>query len=76
MNNNFFEKNAIWKGLAVVVGVDTLFAFLGFDKDELAIVTFFTAIVLHIIYVDERIKKIEDTIKKFNNDEGDPIRYE
>ena len=54
---NFFESHPFFKGMGTIIAVDTLFGILGFrELYQLAVITFFTTIIVLVAYFDDRIK--------------------
>lgn len=64
MKEVWFEKHPIFAALGLIVTVDTLFFLLGFQKEQLMVITFFLALFIMGIYFDKRIEKLEKEVYK------------
>jgi len=64
MKEIWFEKHPLFTALGLIVTVNILFSFLGFEEKQLMITTFSLAFIIMTVYFDKRIEKLEKEVYK------------
>ncbi len=59
MDNKFLDEHPLITSITTIGVIDLILTLLGFDKNQLLVVTFFTSLIIMFIYFDKRIEKLE-----------------